>query len=85
MGLGCVAVLATGVSDAMMLAAARGLAHKVTQAELAADSVLPRIERIRSVASLGCHMGTTSKVGPKFTALGSWKLYHTSLCWQHGA
>ena len=47
-GLGCVAVAATGVSDAMMLAAARGLAHKVTRAELAADSVLPRIERIRS-------------------------------------
>lgn len=46
-GMGCLAVGATGVTDAMMLAAARGIVHKLTEEELAAESVLPRIERIR--------------------------------------
>jgi len=46
-GLGCVVSGATEVTDTMMLAAARGISHKLTAEELQHDSVLPAIERLR--------------------------------------
>ncbi len=50
--LGCVAAGATEVTDSMMLAAARGISHKLTADELQRESVLPRIERLRCSFSL---------------------------------
>ena len=48
-GLGCIAAGATEVTDSMMLAAARGISHKLTAEEFERESVLPRIVRLRCI------------------------------------
>ena len=46
-GLGCIAVGATQVTDGMMLAAARAVGEQTTRQELSRDSVLPDVKRLR--------------------------------------
>ena len=51
-GLGCTASGATSVTEDMMLAAAKAVALKLTEDELAQDSILPATNRLRQVSSL---------------------------------
>ncbi|BDA40585.1 NADP-dependent malic enzyme [Coccomyxa sp. Obi] len=69
--LGCIAAGATEVTDSMMLAAARGISHKLTAEELERESVLPQIVRLSEVArAVGAavaleaiHSGKSSRMG----------------------
>ncbi len=47
--LGCIAIGARRITDAMMLAASKALSSCLTAEELGDESILPRIERLRSV------------------------------------
>jgi malate dehydrogenase (oxaloacetate-decarboxylating)(NADP+) len=51
LGLGAILARATSVTDSMVEASSLGLAHSLTEDEIASDLLYPRIERIREISA----------------------------------